>query len=297
MSTRRATIATAAATSCGSRESRSTARSPHGSTAPSRSGWSHPRCSPSRRRITPNQVTLIAFAVAVAAAAAFAVGAPIAAAMLVALASVLDGSDGEVARLTHRSSPYGAFLDAVLDRAADGILFTGAAIYLATDSHLGDLLGGAQVPLAVAMSGAALVGHLLVSYTTAKAAIDLGQRYRGALLGGGRGRDLRLSGHRRCPGCGSRSGGPAGGSSGGGAALRLDRRGAAPPGRGGRPGQAPSTRACVPSFSTSTARSPTRWASSRTWPAGCSSPSWASSGPRRPGGTSPRPVRARDPAG
>jgi len=143
-------------------------------------------------RITPNQVTLIAFAVAVAAAAGFAVGAPIAAALLVALASVLDGSDGEVARLTYRSSPYGAFLDAVLDRAADGILFTGAAIYLATDTHLGDLLGGAQVPLALSVSGAALVGHLLVSYTTAKAVIDLGHRYRGTLLGGGRGRDLRL---------------------------------------------------------------------------------------------------------
>ena len=143
-------------------------------------------------RITPNQVTLVAFAVAVAAAAGFAMGAPIAAALLVALASVLDGSDGEVARLTYRSSPYGAFLDAVLDRAADGILFTGAAIYLATDADLGDLLGGAQVPLAVAVSGAALVGHLLVSYTTAKAGLDLGHRYHGALLGGGRGRDLRL---------------------------------------------------------------------------------------------------------
>ena len=143
-------------------------------------------------RITPNQVTLIAFAVAVAAAAGFAVGAPIAAALLVALASVLDGSDGEVARLTYRSSPYGAFLDAVLDRAADGILFIGVAIYLATDADLGDLLGGAQVPLAVAVSGAALVGHLLVSYTTAKAGLDLGHRYHGTLLGGGRGRDLRL---------------------------------------------------------------------------------------------------------
>ena len=143
-------------------------------------------------RITPNQVTLIAFVVAVAAAVGFVVGAPIAAAVLVALASVLDGSDGEVARLTYRSSPYGAFLDAVLDRAADGLLFTGAAIYLATDADLGDLLGGAQVPLAVAVSGAALVGHLLVSYTTAKAGLDLGHRYHGALLGGGRGRDLRL---------------------------------------------------------------------------------------------------------
>ncbi len=143
-------------------------------------------------RITPSQVTLIAFAVAVAAAAGFAAGAPIAAAVLLALASVLDGSDGEVARLTHRSSPYGAFLDAVLDRAADGIVFIGAAIYLATDTHLGDLLGGAQLPVALTVSGAALVGHLLVSYTTAKAAIDLGHRYRGILLGGGHGRDLRL---------------------------------------------------------------------------------------------------------
>jgi choline kinase/phosphoglycolate phosphatase-like HAD superfamily hydrolase/phosphatidylglycerophosphate synthase len=143
-------------------------------------------------RVTPNQVTLIAFAVAVAAAVAFAMGAPIVAAMLVALASVLDGSDGEIARLTYRSSAYGAFFDAVLDRAADGILFTGAAIYLATHTRMGDLLGGAQVPLAISVCGAALVGHLLVSYTTAKAEIDLGHRYLGTLLGGGRGRDLRL---------------------------------------------------------------------------------------------------------
>src|SRR4051794_37090613 len=143
-------------------------------------------------RITPNQVTLIAFGVAVAAAAGFASGAPIAAALLVMLASVLDGSDGEVARLTYRSSPYGGFLDAVLDRAADGIVLTGAAIYLATNADLGDLLDEAQVPVVAAVSGAALVGHLLVSYTTAKAAVDLGHRYRGTLLGGGRGRDLRL---------------------------------------------------------------------------------------------------------
>lgn len=143
-------------------------------------------------RITPNQVTLMAFAVAVAAAVAFSVGVPIAAAVLVALASVLDGSDGEVARLTYRSSPYGGFLDAVLDRASDGILFTGAAIYLATSGRLGDLLGRAQVPLAVWVCGLALVGHLLVSYTTAKAAVDLDHRYRGRWFGGGRGRDLRL---------------------------------------------------------------------------------------------------------
>src|SRR5204863_6526985 len=42
-------------------------------------------------RITPNQVTPIAFAVAVAAAVGFPLGAPIPAALLIALASVRDG--------------------------------------------------------------------------------------------------------------------------------------------------------------------------------------------------------------
>ena len=240
-------------------------------------------------RITPNQVTLIAFAVAVAAAAAFAVGAPIAAAVLVALASVLDGSDGEVARLTYRSSPYGAFLDAVLDRAGDGILFIGAAIYLATDTQLSDLLGGAQVPFALAVGGAALVGHLLVSYTTAKAAIDLGHRYRGTLVGGGRGRDLRLL--LVTVGAVAAAVNPVAllVTVAAVALLTAGSSWCGSSGRGGRPGQAPTTRACVRSFSTSTARSPTRWASSPIWPSGCWSTSWASCGPRRAGNTSPRP--------
>ncbi len=142
--------------------------------------------------ITPNQITLVALAAAAAAAAAFVAHVPLLAAALVTLASVLDGSDGEVARLTHRSSRFGGFFDAVLDRVADGLLFTGAAIYLATSNDLANLFGSAQVSIAVVVSGVALVGHLLVSYTTAKAAADLGHRYHGAFVGGGRGRDLRL---------------------------------------------------------------------------------------------------------
>jgi choline kinase/phosphoglycolate phosphatase-like HAD superfamily hydrolase/phosphatidylglycerophosphate synthase len=142
--------------------------------------------------ITPNQVTIAAFVVAFAAAAALVAHAPVLAAALVAAASVLDGSDGEIARLTHRSSRFGSFFDAVLDRAADGLLFTGAAIYLATSGDLAGF-GSLQVPVVIAVAGLALVGHLLVSYTTAKAAVDLGHRYHGALLlAGGRGRDLRL---------------------------------------------------------------------------------------------------------
>ena len=142
--------------------------------------------------ITPNQVTMAAFAVALAAAAALVAHAPVLAAVLVMAASVLDGSDGEVARLAHRSSRFGSFFDAVLDRAADGLLFIGAAIYLATSGDLAGLLGSVQVPVVIAVAGLAIVGHLLVSYTTAKAAVDLGHTYHGVLLAGGRGRDLRL---------------------------------------------------------------------------------------------------------
>lgn len=142
--------------------------------------------------IRPNHVSLLAFAVACAAGAAFALGAPIQAGLLVALTAVLDRSDGEIARLTLRPSDYGGFLDAVLDRAADGVLFTGAAIYLATDLRVGSFVGTSQVPLAISVGGAALLCHLLVSYTTAKAAVDLGHAYHGTLLGGGRGRDRRL---------------------------------------------------------------------------------------------------------
>ena len=142
--------------------------------------------------ITPNQVTIAAFAVAFTAAAALVAHAPVVAAVLVMAASVLDGADGEIARLAHRSSRFGSFLDAVLDRAADGLLFTGAAIYLATSGDLTGLLGPVHVPVVIAIAGLALVGHLLVSYTTAKAAVDLGHTYHGVLLASGRGRDLRL---------------------------------------------------------------------------------------------------------
>jgi phosphoglycolate phosphatase-like HAD superfamily hydrolase len=46
--------------------------------------------------------------------------------------------------------------------------------------------------VAIGLSAVAGLGHQLVSYTTAKAQVDLGHRYEGALVGGGHGRDLRL---------------------------------------------------------------------------------------------------------
>ena len=50
--------------------------------------------------------------------------------LLIQVNTVLDGVDGETARLHFRSSPRGAVLDAVLDRVVDGSLVAGVALWL-----------------------------------------------------------------------------------------------------------------------------------------------------------------------
>ncbi|CAN5124495.1 hypothetical protein BH18ACT5_BH18ACT5_12180 [soil metagenome] len=145
------------------------------------------------RGITANQVSVLAFIVAAGAGLIFAVGWPAAAGLLVHISSVLDGSDGEVARLKLQNSDFGDYLDAVLDRFGDSIMLLGATAYLVGSSSLRQVLGNAWDPLLVMVAGVAAVnGTLLVSYTSTKAAATVGHVYVGPLIGAGRGRDLRL---------------------------------------------------------------------------------------------------------
>ena len=46
--------------------------------------------------------------------------------------SIIDGVDGDLARLTGKGSPFGAFLDAVIDRYADGSAMMGLILWTAT---------------------------------------------------------------------------------------------------------------------------------------------------------------------
>ena len=134
--------------------------------------------------LRPDTVTVLAAAVGLSAAAAILAGWVLVAALAVQLASILDGADGEIARVAHRGSRFGAFLDPMLDRVVDGLVFSAAGLYLAAQ------VGGG---VAAGMLGVlATVGHLLVSYSTSRAALDLGHRYEGRLVASGRGRDLRL---------------------------------------------------------------------------------------------------------
>lgn len=80
-------------------------------------------------RVSPNLLSLIAFFAAIAGAWLYAGGGVLLAAILIQTGSILDGVDGEVARLTVKTSPRGALLDGVLDRIADAAIM--AALGLA----------------------------------------------------------------------------------------------------------------------------------------------------------------------
>jgi len=103
----------------------------------------------SKTVLTPNQITFISFLVALAAAVAFALRRPFWGGILTQLTSILDGVDGEIARLKFLQSDYGGLFDAILDRYADFFIVLGMACgwYLETESLVVFLIG------AIALSG------------------------------------------------------------------------------------------------------------------------------------------------
>jgi CDP-L-myo-inositol myo-inositolphosphotransferase len=80
-----------------------------------------------RHPMTPNQWSGLAFGAVCAGALAFAARLPRLGAVLVHAGSVLDGVDGEVARLQGTASPSGALLDLALDRVSDVAVAGGLA--------------------------------------------------------------------------------------------------------------------------------------------------------------------------
>jgi archaetidylinositol phosphate synthase len=79
---------------------------------------------------TPNQVSVLSFLVAVAAAAGFyaaTTASYVGGAFLVALSGLLDGVDGQLARRTGTATESGDMLDHTLDRYSDLVLVGGIA--------------------------------------------------------------------------------------------------------------------------------------------------------------------------
>jgi phosphatidylglycerophosphate synthase len=120
--------------------------------------------------VRPTVLTLLAVCVGICGGIAFGLGIAWVGGVLAAAAQVLDGVDGQVARLTGRESTQGAFLDSVLDRYMDFALIFGMLLHCLRFS-VGVNLGGIVLSSfwLILITGLAAAGSSQVSYATARA--------------------------------------------------------------------------------------------------------------------------------
>ncbi|GMQ83606.1 MAG: bifunctional L-myo-inositol-1-phosphate cytidylyltransferase/CDP-L-myo-inositol myo-inositolphosphotransferase [Gammaproteobacteria bacterium] len=140
-----------------------------------------------QRNITPNQISLFSFLCSVLAAGLFMFGgysALLLGGILAQFASIIDGCDGEVARLKYQSSDVGGWFDAVLDRYADAFLLFGLTWHLlAVEANGWILLVGFM----------AIIGSFMLSYTADKYDKLMRERLQaGGKAGLRMGRDVRV---------------------------------------------------------------------------------------------------------
>ncbi|HSI93784.1 MAG TPA: CDP-alcohol phosphatidyltransferase family protein [Jiangellaceae bacterium] len=111
--------------------------------------------------LTPDAVTFIGTAGVVAGALAFYPrGEFFVGTLVITLFVFSDNIDGVMARLSGRTSPWGAFLDSVLDRFGDAAIFIGLALWFA---------GGGDNDRMAALCLACLALAAIVPYTKARA--------------------------------------------------------------------------------------------------------------------------------
>jgi len=109
--------------------------------------------------LTPNRVSATGIVLAFLSALAYTAWQTntfylLLATVLLLLSGFCDALDGMLARLYHETTPFGGFLDSLLDRYADAVVYAGI------------IIGGLCDPL---WGLTALIGSLLVSYTRARA--------------------------------------------------------------------------------------------------------------------------------
>ena len=117
--------------------------------------------------LKPDHLTYAGFATSLLAGISFAFS-PVAGGALTLITGLLDTLDGSLARATGQSKKFGAFLDSVLDRYTELIIFLGIGFYFLRQE---DGRGSYIWPLLLLI----LFGSLMVSYTRARAE-GLGER-------------------------------------------------------------------------------------------------------------------------
>jgi CDP-diacylglycerol--glycerol-3-phosphate 3-phosphatidyltransferase len=112
-----------------------------------------------RMNVSPNTITVFGFVFSLMGGIVLALGHLEVAATLIAISGLLDGLDGLLARLSQKSSRFGAFLDSVLDRWSESAVFLGLLVWSSR--------GGMSIE--VFLIYVSLASSLLVSYTRARA--------------------------------------------------------------------------------------------------------------------------------
>ena len=110
-------------------------------------------------RIHPNVLTFLGLVINIVAAWLFAIGYFRWAGLTIILAGVFDMTDGRVARLEGRVTPFGGFYDSVMDRYSDLCLLIGLVIYYGRINRF----------QYVSLVAVAMIGSVMVSYTRARA--------------------------------------------------------------------------------------------------------------------------------
>ncbi|HZS08946.1 MAG TPA: CDP-alcohol phosphatidyltransferase family protein [Blastocatellia bacterium] len=110
----------------------------------------------------PNLLTVIGLFINIMAALLYGYGHFFYAGLVMIAANIFDMLDGRLARLTGRVTKFGGFLDSSLDRLSDMVTFLGIIIFYARDTQY-------HSTLYASLTGAALIGSVMVSYTSARA--------------------------------------------------------------------------------------------------------------------------------
>src|SRR5919107_5341356 len=112
--------------------------------------------------INPNILTVIGVSLNVGCGLLFGLGSFFYAGVALIVANLFDMLDGQVARLSGRVTRFGGFLDSSLDRLSDMVVFVGLMLFYARDTEFHSTLN-------VFLAGAAMMGSVMVSYTSARA--------------------------------------------------------------------------------------------------------------------------------
>jgi phosphatidylglycerophosphate synthase len=120
--------------------------------------------------VRPTALTFAAAGLGISGGVAFGAGLAWVGGLLAAGAQLLDGMDGQVARLTGSESVQGAFLDSVLDRYSDFSLLFGVLLYCFRFSAAEQIWVFDLTPSRlILLAGLAVAGASQVSYCTARA--------------------------------------------------------------------------------------------------------------------------------